>query len=293
MRKTGDETLKKATNYWMAVLVFVATMALLYGGAIILSLGAAVGGAVIGGGRAIELIDRFMTENMNLFSCLIYVVPGAVFITWYYFAFVEKRGIRETLYSHTRRLSPACFGWIVLLGFAVQHVISLLMAVIYAIMPSAMDQYTEMIDSSGISQYSILWAVSTLILPPIVEEIIFRGLILQYLGRAGARFLVANLIQAVLFGVFHMNFVQGIYTALLGFLLGWLAYRYDSILVPMVLHAIFNLFGTVLVDLESRFLPDIVLTLIILGSVPLLVITILMIHFGVGEKKKKIGEVQQ
>ena len=277
----------------MAVLVFVATMALLYGGAIILSLGAAVGGAVIGGGRAIELIDRFMTENMNLFSCLIYVVPGAVFITWYYFAFVEKRGIRETLYSHTRRLSPACFGWVVLLGFAVQHVISLLMAAIYAIMPSAMDQYTEMIDSSGISQYSILWAVSTLILPPIVEEIIFRGLILQYLGRAGARFLVANLIQAVLFGVFHMNFVQGIYTALLGFLLGWLAYRYDSILVPMVLHAIFNLFGTVLVDLESRFLPDIVLTLIILGSVPLLVITILMIHFGVGEKKKKIGEVQQ
>lgn len=285
--------MKKTNNYWMAVLVFVATMALLYGGAIILSLGAAVGGAVIGGGRAIELIDRFMTENMNLFSCLIYVVPGAVFITWYYFAFVEKRGIRETLYSHTQRLSPACFGWIVLLGFAVQHVISLLMAVIYAIMPSAMDQYTEMIDSSGISQYSILWAVSTLILPPIVEEIIFRGLILQYLGRAGARFLVANLIQAVLFGVFHMNFVQGIYTALLGFLLGWLAYRYDSILVPMVLHAIFNLFGTVLVDLESRFLPDIVLTLIILGSVPLLVITILMIHFGAGEKKKKIGEVQQ
>lgn len=285
--------MKKTNNYWMAVLVFVATMALLYGGAIILSLGAAVGGAVVGGGRAIELIDRFMMENMNFFSCLIYVVPGAVFITWYYFAFVEKRGIRETLYSHTRRLSPACFGWIVLLGFAVQHVISLLMAVIYAIMPSAMDQYTEMIDSSGISQYSILWAVSTLILPPIVEEIIFRGLILQYLGRAGARFLVANLIQAVLFGVFHMNFVQGIYTALLGFLLGWLAYRYDSILVPMVLHAIFNLFGTVLVDLESRFLPDIVLTLIILGSVPLLVITILMIHFGVGEKKKKIGEVQQ
>ena len=285
--------MKKTNNYWIAVLVFVATMALLYGGAIILSLGAAVGGAVIGGGRAIELIDRFMTENMNLFSCLIYVVPGAVFITWYYFAFVEKRGIRETLYSHTRRLSPACFGWIVLLGFAVQHVISLLMAAIYAIMPSAMDQYTEMIDSSGISQYSILWAVSTLILPPIVEEIIFRGLILQYLGRAGARFLVANLIQAVLFGVFHMNFVQGIYTALLGFLLGWLAYRYDSILVPMVLHAIFNLFGTVLVDLESRFLPDIVLTLIILGSVPLLVITILMIHFGAGEKKKKIGEVQQ
>lgn len=277
----------------MAVLVFVITMALLYGGAIIISLGAAVGGAVIGGSRAIEMIERFMIENMNLLSCLIYIVPGAVFLTWYYFSFVEKRGIGQTLYSHTRRLTPACFGWVVLLGFAVQHVISLLMAAIYIVMPSAMDQYTEMIDSSGVTEYSILWAVATVILPPVVEETIFRGLILQYLGRAGARFVVANLIQAVLFGMFHMNFVQGIYTALLGFLLGWLAYRYDSILVPMLLHAIFNLFGTVLVDLESRFLPDVVLTLIILASVPLLIVTILMIHFGVGEKKKKIGEVRQ
>lgn len=285
--------MKKTTYYWMAVLVFVITMALLYGGAIIISLGAAVGGAVIGGSRAIEMIERFMIENMNLLSCLIYIVPGAVFLTWYYFSFVEKRGIGQTLYSHTRRLTPACFGWVVLLGFAVQHVISLLMAAIYIVMPSAMDQYTEMIDSSGVTEYSILWAVATVILPPVVEETIFRGLILQYLGRAGARFVVANLIQAVLFGMFHMNFVQGIYTALLGFLLGWLAYRYDSILVPMLLHAIFNLFGTVLADLESRFLPDVVLTLIILASVPLLIVTILMIHFGVGEKKKKIGEVRQ
>ena len=285
--------MKKTTYYWMAVLVFVITMALLYGGAIIISLGAAVGGAVIGGSRAIEMVERFMIENMNLLSCLIYIVPGAVFLTWYYFSFVEKRGIGQTLYSHTRRLTPACFGWVVLLGFAVQHVISLLMAAIYIVMPSAMDQYTEMIDSSGVTEYSILWAVATVILPPVVEETIFRGLILQYLGRAGARFVVANLIQAVLFGMFHMNFVQGIYTALLGFLLGWLAYRYDSILVPMLLHAIFNLFGTVLVDLESRFLPDVVLTLIILASVPLLIVTILMIHFGVGEKKKKIREVQQ
>ena len=165
--------------------------------------------------------------------------------------------------------------------------------IISVVAPDLMEAYTRMMETSGVTEYSVMWCVSTLILPPLTEEIIFRGLILQYLGRAGARFLVANLIQAVLFGVFHMNFVQGIYTALLGFLLGWLAYRYDSILVPMVLHAIFNLVGTVLVDLESRFLPDVVLTLIILGSVPLLVITILMIHFGVGEKKKKIGEVQQ
>lgn len=285
--------MKKAGNYGLAFLVFVLTMALLYGGSIILAVGAGVGGVVLGGEAGINMVYEFMMNNSNLFSCLIYLMPGVVFLLWYYFAFVEKRGIKQTFYSHARRLTPACFGWLILLGFAVQHVTSLIMVAINALMPSVMNEYTDMIESSGVSQYSLLWVIATLILPPLVEEVIFRGLILQYLGRAGARFIVANLIQAVLFGIFHMNLVQGIYTALLGFLLGYLAYRYDSILAPMALHAIYNLFGTVLVDLENMFLPDVLLVVIILISVPLLVFTLLMIHFGVGEKKKNTGEVTQ
>ena len=293
MRKTGDEMMKKSGYYVMAFLVFGLTLALIYGGSVILALGAAIGGALLGGEAGVNIIYNFMLNNLNLYSCLTYLIPGAVFLLWYYFAFVEKRGIKQTVSSHTRRLTPACFGWVVLLGFAVQHVTSLIMVAINALMPSVMNEYTEMIDSSGISEYSLLWAVATLILPPIVEEVIFRGLILQYLGKAGASFIVANLIQAVLFGIFHMNLVQGIYTALLGFLLGYLAYRYDSIFVPMILHAIYNLFGTVLVDLENMFLPDVLLVVIILISVPLLIVTLLMIHFGVGEKKKKAGEAVQ
>lgn len=293
MRKTGDEMMKKSGYYGMAFLVFGLTLALIYGGSVILALGAAIGGALLGGEAGVNIIYNFMLNNLNLYSCLTYLIPGAVFLLWYYFAFVEKRGIKQTVSSHTRRLTPACFGWVVLLGFAVQHVTSLIMVAINALMPSVMNEYTEMIDSSGISEYSLLWAVATLILPPIVEEVIFRGLILQYLGKAGASFIVANLIQAVLFGIFHMNLVQGIYTALLGFLLGYLAYRYDSIFVPMILHAIYNLFGTVLVDLENMFLSDVLLVVIILISVPLLIVTLLMIHFGVGEKKKKAGEAVQ
>lgn len=285
--------MKKSGYYGMAFLVFGLTLALIYGGSVILALGAAIGGALLGGEAGVNIIYNFMLNNLNLYSCLTYLIPGAVFLLWYYFAFVEKRGIKQTVSSHTRRLTPACFGWVVLLGFAVQHVTSLIMVAINALMPSVMNEYTEMIDSSGISEYSLLWAVATLILPPIVEEVIFRGLILQYLGKAGASFIVANLIQAVLFGIFHMNLVQGIYTALLGFLLGYLAYRYDSIFVPMILHAIYNLFGTVLVDLENMFLSDVLLVVIILISVPLLIVTLLMIHFGVGEKKKKAGEAVQ
>ena len=44
--------MKKTNNYWMAVLVFVLTMVLLYGWALFISLVAAAGGVVLGGDRA-------------------------------------------------------------------------------------------------------------------------------------------------------------------------------------------------------------------------------------------------
>ena len=161
------------------------------------------------------------------------------------------------------------------------------MGLIAVLMPSAMEDYTELVETSGLTQYSPVWVIATLVLPPLVEETIFRGLILQYLRRAGASFIAPNLIQAVLFGIFHMNLVQGIYTAVFGFLLGYLAWRYDSLLAPMAMHALFNFFGTAVVDLENTILPDFMLGLIIMASVPLTVIVIVMIHFGIGDKKRE------
>ena len=190
----------------------------------------------------------------------------------------------------TRRLSPSCFGWLVILTYAVAHAVSLIMAIVAVMLPTAMENYTEMVDSSGLSEYSLLWAVATLILPPLVEETIFRGLIMGYLKKAGAHFLVINLIQAVLFGIFHMNLIQGIYAACLGFVLGYLAYRYDGLIVPMVMHALFNLFGTAGVELESMLLPEPILVMVIVGSVPLAAIVLVMMHYGVGEKDRKILE---
>ena len=115
---------------------------------------------------------------------------------------------------------------------------------------------------------------------------------MRYLRRAEACFVVANLIQAVLFGVFHMNLVQGIYTAIFGFILGYFAERYHTLAVPMLLHALFNLFGTAGVELENALLPDAALTFLVFLSVPLLIFVFLMIHFRVGEKKK-IPEQQE
>ncbi len=278
--------MKKASNYGIAALVFIITMVLINGSSILLAVGASVMGLVMGGNDGVDLVYDFMMNHLNLFSCLVYIIPGTVFLLWYYFAYIEPQGLGRYVEAQTSKLSPVCFIWLVPLTFAVQHAASLLMGVIAIIAPSAMENYTELVETSGLSEYSPVWVIATLVLPPLVEETIFRGLILQYLKRAGACFIAANLIQSVLFGIFHMNLVQGIYTSVFGFLLGYLAWRYQSLLVPMAMHALFNFFGTVVIDFESTFFPDFLLGLIITASIPLLIIVLVMMHYGIGEKKK-------
>ena len=275
----------KKKYYGIAFLAFIALLVLMYGGSLLVSLGAFIGGVILAGERGMELIYNLLIDNPNFFSILVYAIPMALILPWYYLAFVEKRGVAQTLRAHTRRLTPVCFLWVVLLTLAAQHATSLIMAAIDFLAPSVMNDYVELVESSGMSNYSVLWVISTLILPPLLEEVVFRGLILQYLGKAGTRFFVANLIQAVFFGVYHMNLTQGIYAFFLGLLLGYLAYRYDSILVPMVMHFFYNLFGTVLVDLETKFLPEFVHGILVLVSVPLLAVILTAIHFRFGEKK--------
>ena len=98
---------------------------------------------------------------------------------------------------------------------------------------------------------------------PIMEEIIFRGLVLRHLQPYGKGF--AIVMSAFAFGIFHGNIVQIPYAFLVGLVMGYVAIEYN-ILWAMVLHMINNL---VLGDLIGRVLPGVpgnaLISLIIMG----------------------------
>ena len=73
------------------------------------------------------------------------------------------------------------------------------------------------------------------ILIPIVEEIIFRGLIFNRI-KCQYNFLAGLLISSLLFGIYHGNIVQGIYATLLGIFLGFAYHKTKSILIPIFIH---------------------------------------------------------
>lgn len=82
------------------------------------------------------------------------------------------------------------------------------------------------------------------ILAPILEETLFRGMILQSLRPWGDRFAVVA--SALLFGVFHMNLVQGVAAFCMGLVLGLIAVRSGSVLPGIFVHFLNNTLSMVL-----------------------------------------------
>ncbi len=78
------------------------------------------------------------------------------------------------------------------------------------------------------------------VIPAIGEEMIFRGVIQQQIGRILKNDHVVVLISAVIFSAIHMQF-QGFFgRALLGALLGYLFVWTKNLWVPMILHLLNN-----------------------------------------------------
>ena len=80
------------------------------------------------------------------------------------------------------------------------------------------------------------------ILGPIVEEFIFRKLLIDRVSRYGD--VLAIVISAVAFGLFHGNFYQFFYSAMIGAIFAYVYVRSGNWVYPTVLHVLFNFFGS-------------------------------------------------
>ena len=77
-----------------------------------------------------------------------------------------------------------------------------------------------------------------LVFYPVGEELLLRGLILHFLKKKTK---YANLIQAVIFGILHLNLIKIIYTTISGIFFGNVRLRPSPIWWTILLHSTFNL----------------------------------------------------
>lgn len=86
---------------------------------------------------------------------------------------------------------------------------------------------------------SVASVVLVVVLAPVLEEMLFRGLILRGFLAWYPRW-QAILASALLFGAAHLNLYQFVVCALGGVLLGWLYERTRSLIPCIALHAAYN-----------------------------------------------------
>ena len=83
-----------------------------------------------------------------------------------------------------------------------------------------------------------LYGIVIVIIPPLVEEMLFRGMILQSLRRYGDGFAVVA--SAFLFGFYHANFAQSVFAIICGLAMGFVVIRTGSLLPSILIHMVNN-----------------------------------------------------
>jgi membrane protease YdiL (CAAX protease family) len=192
------------------------------------------GGSLADSTELASKMQDALTKNLiYLIGVVGVIVCGIVFFFWYKREIKgEARGKLKNLFTLKHILL------LLLIGVGCQFFITGIMNIIQKYFSRLFANYEEQIKLLTDGNIVIVLLLM-IIFAPITEELIFRGMILHKANRY-IPFVWANLLQAVLFGIYHMNIVQGIYAAFLGFLLGTVYYKFKTIVASMFLHMVIN-----------------------------------------------------
>ncbi len=144
----------------------------------------------------------------------------------------------------------------VVLGFAIHPAYMLLtrwVMVAYPVSESAMAAMRPLTDQMAATPWIYLVLLMAVV-PAVCEELAFRGFMFGGLLRDRQPFR-AILVTAVLFGVSHGVLQQSISATVMGFLLGWIAWRTGSVLPTILIHTINNTLSVSLPSIAEMDLP--------------------------------------
>ena len=100
----------------------------------------------------------------------------------------------------------------------------------------------------------LILMLGAVVLAAVCEEVLFRGIMMQLLARGG-RWWSAIIISALLFAVFHLDFIGLLPRTLLGIYFGILVWRSGSIFPAMLAHGTNNMLAFALVPYADATAP--------------------------------------
>lgn len=191
---------------------------------------------------------------------IIYVLEVLLFAAWYDYACVNandrKKSMKETL-------QPVNLLAIAMIATGMCFFVNFQLPIVSMVLPDkVVMEFETMMDSIGYG-IKLIPTLIALVFAPFAEELMFRGVMFYYLqkifeNRFSKRktFWLANIIQAALFGIYHMNFIQGAYAFVVGMVLGYLKQNFVSIIAPILAHMLHNFLSTFVWQVVVASIPD-------------------------------------
>ncbi len=190
----------------------------------------------MGGKLSATEIEKSANDNTFALSVIISLVS-----IWVYLLICKFRKKDISEYIHTRKVPLMIF----LMSAVVALGTRLIVAVYYYLIQNVEVFEKSIIESAVVAprlstrmDFAIAF-FSVLIVAPLFEEFLFRGLIMGELKKI-MRPWAAILLQAIIFGVSHGLLFQSIFTAFIGIFLGIIYHRTKNIFAAAVCHGVFN-----------------------------------------------------
>ncbi|WP_026834652.1 CPBP family intramembrane glutamic endopeptidase [Eubacterium xylanophilum] len=232
-----------------------------------------------------NLYDQMITKYVDDYTINIYltgmidliIVVG--FGLWYYYI-RKKKDMLPVSYDKSLAAKPLLIN--VLMGVLAQFATVVIILAVVMVSPGVIESYNDTMQGMDMDnvQPAILILV-VCIIGPIGEELVFRGMIYRTL-RKGLPAVAAMIISGILFGIYHEQLVQGIYTAIFGFVLALVFEKTNSVLPSIVMHITYNSFNYIFEQIRNQLgLPEEIqgILTILFGFASMIVLIVTVIYY--------------
>ena len=184
-----------------------------------------------------DVFERYMAEVMQVVTeaALPSVIISGILtigVLWLIFVCRKKKFVQEI---SLRSMSPAAIAPLVLMGLSLNVVTGLVLSLVPEEWMSAYEASASAITSSN----TVVMLLGTVIVAPVIEEIIFRGLAYTRMKK-GMPTAVAVILSSALFGAAHGQWVWMLYAFVFGLVLVWVFEHTKSLLANILLHLSYN-----------------------------------------------------
>ncbi len=231
---------------------------------------------------AMDYLEKEGLYILSILMDLIFLVPGAF---WFLhllgggrrkkeeagaadpesYAGTARQSCERAGSTGRRKMAAADCISAVCLGLMMQVLGGILLMLVAIAAPELMEEYASVTEALGLGSPSVWSLVYGVLVAPVAEELIYRGLTMKIMERSFP-FWAANLVQAALFGLMHMNLVQSSYAFLMGLVLGAAAKKYGTLKGAVICHFAVNLSGNLIGYLPYPYLSRLVL-LVLSGGI--------------------------